>query len=207
MTLTSNHARFWRLCTAFAIGCLLLAGNAGSAWADISIRSATWSNSSQRLSVSGRGAQRNSSVSITYYSDSAPIGTTQANRRGRWSATFENLNPVPCRIRVSDSNSTGTRSVKNAPNNCSDDGGSSGQLPELSIADVSQDEGDSTNQMNFTVSLSSPAPAGGVTFNFATDNGSATAGSTGAADYVAASGSRTIAAGNTTATIPVTIRG
>ena len=184
-----------------------MAGNAGTAWADISIRSSSWSNSSQRLSINGRGAQRNSSVSITYDGDSAPIGTTQANRRGRWSATFENLNPVPCRIQVTDGNSTAARSVKNAPKNCSDDGGSSGQLPGLSIADVSQDEGDSTNQMNFTVSLSSPAPDGGVTFNFSSANGSATAGTTGAADYVAASGSRTITAGNTTATIPVTIRG
>jgi hypothetical protein len=81
-------------------------------------------------------------------------------------------------------------------------------LPTLSIANVSQGEGNSgTSTMTFTVTLSAAAPTGGVTFNFATANGTATAGTSGTADYVAASGSRTIAAGSTTATIPVTLRG
>lgn len=77
-------------------------------------------------------------------------------------------------------------------------------LPTLSIGNVSVNEGNAgTGTATFTVNLSAAAPAGGVTFNFATANGSATAGS----DYVAATGSRTIAAGATSATIPVTING
>jgi hypothetical protein len=76
--------------------------------------------------------------------------------------------------------------------------------PALSIGNVSVNEGNTgTATATFTVSLSAAAPAGGVSFNFATANGTATAGS----DYVATSGSRTIAAGATTATIAVTING
>jgi len=46
------------MCTAFVVGSLMAgnagnAGSAGSAWADISIRSSSWSNSSQLLSVRG----------------------------------------------------------------------------------------------------------------------------------------------------------
>ncbi len=56
--------------------------------------------------------------------------------------------------------------------------------PDLTVNNVSQSEGNSgTTTFNFTVSLSAPAGAGGVTFNIATSNGSATAG----VDYVAKS--------------------
>jgi len=75
----------------------------------------------------------------------------------------------------------------------------------LSINDVSQDEGNSgvTNFL-FTVSLSAPAPVGGVTFDIATADGTATAGS----DYVAKSLSgQTITAGNTSYTFDVTVNG
>ena len=73
--MSANHARFWRLCTAFAAGCLLMVGNAGSAWAAISISSASWNNSNQQLSVSGRDAQ--GTVTITYVGDNALIGTAE----------------------------------------------------------------------------------------------------------------------------------
>ena len=47
-------------------------------------------------------------------------------------------------------------------------------LPTLSINDVVQAEGNTgTVNVNFTVSLSSPAPAGGVSFNIATADGTA----------------------------------
>ncbi len=47
--------------------------------------------------------------------------------------------------------------------------------PVLSINDVSQAEGNAgTTAFNFTVSLSAPAPAGGVTFTYATSDGTAT---------------------------------
>ena len=78
-------------------------------------------------------------------------------------------------------------------------------LPTLSMASIAQNEGNSgTSTMTFTVSLSSPAPTGGVGFNVATANGSATAGT----DYVAINNSaRTIAAGASSTTVAVTING
>src|SRR4029077_11869556 len=57
----------------------------------------------------------------------------------------------------------------------------------------------------FTVSLSKPAPPGGVTFDIGTQNDTAT---TGDNDYVARSlVAQTIAAGNTSYTFDVTVNG
>ncbi|MCC7265239.1 MAG: hypothetical protein IT369_22255 [Candidatus Latescibacteria bacterium] len=79
-----------------------------------------------------------------------------------------------------------------------DDGGSS-----LTINDVAVSEGNSgTRSLSFTVSLS-PASAQAVTVVWATANGTATAGS----DYVAANGTLTFAAGQTSRTIAVTVNG
>jgi hypothetical protein len=76
--------------------------------------------------------------------------------------------------------------------------------PTLSIADASVSEGNSgTKTLTFTVSLS-PAAAATVSYNIATSNGTATAGS----DYVAASlVGQTIAAGGTSKTFAVTLNG
>lgn len=78
--------------------------------------------------------------------------------------------------------------------------------PSLSINDVTQAEGDSgTTTFSFTVSLSSPAGAGGVSFDIATADGTAT---TADADYVGKSlTSQTIASGNSTYTFDVTVNG
>ncbi|WP_205666092.1 Calx-beta domain-containing protein [Aquabacter cavernae] len=76
-------------------------------------------------------------------------------------------------------------------------------LPTLSVSDASVTEGDAgTKVMTFTVTLSSAA-TGPVSVAYATANGTATAGS----DYVAASGTLTFAAGETTKTIQVTVTG
>jgi large repetitive protein len=76
-------------------------------------------------------------------------------------------------------------------------------VPVLSVNDVSVTEGNSgTTPGTFTVTLSA-ASGKVVTFDWATAAGSATAGT----DYVAATGSRTIAAGVTTATIGITVNG
>jgi hypothetical protein len=75
--------------------------------------------------------------------------------------------------------------------------------PSLSIGDVSLAEGNTgTTTATFTVSLSA-ASGKTVTFDWATAAGTATAG----ADYVTASGSRTIAAGATSTTIAITVNG
>lgn len=76
--------------------------------------------------------------------------------------------------------------------------------PTLSINDVSFDEGNSgTVVFTFTATLSSPAPTGGVNFDIATGDGTATAASN---DYVARSlTAQAIAAGQLTYTFDVTV--
>jgi predicted extracellular nuclease len=76
---------------------------------------------------------------------------------------------------------------------------------DFSINDVTQNEGDSgTTIFSFVVSLSGPAPVGGVTFDIATANGTATAGS----DYVAQSLTGvTIPQGMTSYTFNVAVNG
>src|SRR5205085_2747007 len=78
--------------------------------------------------------------------------------------------------------------------------------PTLSINDVSQNEGDSgTTTFTFTVSLSTPAPAAGVTFDIATQDGTATTANN---DYVAKSlTAQTIPAGSQTYTFTVDVNG
>jgi hypothetical protein len=75
--------------------------------------------------------------------------------------------------------------------------------PTVSVSDASVTEGNSgTALLGFTVSLSSPQ-AGAVTVSYATANGTATAGS----DYLAASGTVTFNAGQTSQTVYVTVYG
>ena len=70
--------------------------------------------------------------------------------------------------------------------------------PELSIGDVTVDEGDGTAQFTVTLDLASGET---VTVDYATANGTALAGS----DYTAASGTLTFAAGATSKTIDVLV--
>lgn len=83
--------------------------------------------------------------------------------------------------------------------------------PTLNINDVTQAETNAgTTIFTFTVSLNSPAPAGGVTFDIATADGTAQDGVPGGedTDYVAKTElGRTITAGNTTAGFTVTVNG
>lgn len=91
------------------------------------------------------------------------------------------------------------RNTATAPNPCTGP-------PALSVDDVSVTEGDSgTVTASFTVSLSSPAPVGGVTFNIATADNSAT---TADGDYVAKSlAAQTIPPGSDEYTFDVTVNG
>ncbi|MBB5766024.1 outer membrane autotransporter protein [Xanthomonas arboricola] len=77
--------------------------------------------------------------------------------------------------------------------------------PALSINDVSVSEGNAgTTNATFTVSLSQPAGAGGVSFDISTADGTATAG----VDYVASSlAGQTIPAGSSSATFTVQVNG
>jgi chitinase len=76
-------------------------------------------------------------------------------------------------------------------------------LPTISVASVSVCEGTSKypTKMRFTVTLSAPAPAGGVTVSYTTADGTAAADS----DYTAASGTLTFAPGQRTKTVDVLI--
>jgi predicted extracellular nuclease len=81
--------------------------------------------------------------------------------------------------------------------------GAAGQVV-IGAAAVSQAEGDSgITAFTFTISLNAPAGDAGVSFDYATRDGSATAGS----DYIATSGSATIAPGQTSASITVQVNG
>jgi hypothetical protein len=76
-------------------------------------------------------------------------------------------------------------------------------VPVLSVDDVAVTEGNAgTTTATFTISLSAGSGQA-VTVDWATTAGTATAGT----DFVAASGSRTIAAGSTTATVGITVNG
>ena len=76
--------------------------------------------------------------------------------------------------------------------------------PSLTIADASAAEGNSgTSNMSFVVTLSKPSWGPGVTVNYATSNGTATAG----VDYVATSGTIKFKPWQTTATITVPLIG
>ena len=78
--------------------------------------------------------------------------------------------------------------------------------PSLSINDVTQNEGNSgSTNFNFTVSLSAPAPAGGIVFDIATANNTATNANS---DYTAKSlTSQTIPAGSSTYNFSVAVNG
>ncbi len=78
--------------------------------------------------------------------------------------------------------------------------------PLLSVSDVSASEGNSgTTTFTFSVSLNQPAPAGGVTFDIATADGTAT---TAGSDYVARSlTNQSISAGQTNYSFDVTVNG
>jgi len=84
-------------------------------------------------------------------------------------------------------------------------GGGGPVLPALTVADISADEGNSgTTVFTFTLSLSQPAGAGGVSWKASTLDGTATAGS----DYVAVSDlAGTIPAGQSSATVAVSVNG
>ena len=121
---------------------------------------------------------------------------------GQTSATFS----VPILADSTDENNeTATLTLSNATNSTfSDDTATltiadDDSAPTLSIADLTTSNETASNA-TFTVSLSQ-ASAKDISFNYATSNGTATAGS----DYTSTSGSLTISAGQTSATFSVPI--
>lgn len=99
-----------------------------------------------------------------------------------------------------DQNSADFALAPAAPRNSGDVWTPTDGTPVLMISDTSASEGDSgTTPYFFTISLTAPAGAAGVSVDYATADGSANAGS----DYVAKSGTATIAPGASSVTISV----
>ncbi len=85
-----------------------------------------------------------------------------------------------------------------------DDDAAGGSLPVASVGNAAYVERDSSyDYMQFGVTLSAPAPSGGVSIAYRTTDGSAIGGT----DYATASGTLRISAGQTTGTINVAIYG
>ncbi|HSD16208.1 MAG TPA: lamin tail domain-containing protein [Thermomonas sp.] len=137
-------------------------------------------------------------ITANYYEGSGPAAAPSNTN-----ATFRNNSGCA----DSDVNSADFTAAAAAPRNTATAAAacSGPSTPTLSIADVSQSEGNAgTSILTFTVSLGAPAPAGGVTFDIATADGTALAGS----DYVARSlTGQSIAAGGTSYSFAVTING
>ncbi|MGN6519541.1 MAG: ExeM/NucH family extracellular endonuclease [Dokdonella sp.] len=133
-------------------------------------------------------------------------GNAAANRLAL-SATISGLSVAPGEeilLRWKDANDSGNDHGLAVDNLSVTPHGAATQ-PALGINDVSVNEGDSgTTTATFTVTLSPPAGPGGVTFDIATADGTASAGS----DYVANSlTGQTIPAGSTSYTFNVTVNG
>lgn len=143
---------------------------------------------------------------ITTATAGALNGNLAANRSVR-TATISGLN-IPdgaeVMLRWADPNHTGNDHGLSIDDFSVTPHGDSAQ-PALSIDDVAQVEGNAgTSVFHFTVSLSEPAPAGGVSFDIAT----ADAGATAPSDYLARSlTAQTIPAGSSSYTFDVTVNG
>jgi len=141
-------------------------------------------------------------VLITFASDNAAVATIESTTpnplTGVFTASAGSHNPGTAHITASANDGTTTANSIEATLTVTG--------PALSINDLSLNEGDSgTTTFAFTVSLSQPAPAGGVRFDIATQDGTATTGSN---DYVARSlTNQSIPAGAQTYAFDVTVNG
>ncbi|MFT3897120.1 MAG: lamin tail domain-containing protein [Thermomonas sp.] len=151
------------------------------------------------------GAQLALIVDLVGYGTTANFyeGAGPAAAPGTTNATFRALNGC------TDSNDNGAdfAAAAAAPRNtasASTPCGGGGQ-PTLSIGSTSAAEGDSgTTPFFFTITSTQAAPAGGFSVDYATSDGLAT---TADNDYVAKSGTATIAEGETSVTIGVDVNG
>jgi uncharacterized repeat protein (TIGR01451 family) len=140
-------------------------------------------------------------ATITFASDNTPVATIDSvsmnSTNGVATATVSGHNPGVAHITATAND--GSTTINSSQSTLTVTG------PSLSINDVSLNEGNSgSTTFTFTVSLSQPAPTGGVKFDIATQDGSATAGN----DYVARSLlAQTIPAGQLTYTFDVAVNG
>ena len=141
-------------------------------------------------------------VTITFASDNTTVATVDSTSTnpvtGIATGTVGAHNPGTAHITATATDGTTTANSSQATLTVAG--------PSLTINDVSLNEGNSgPTTFNFTVSLDQPAAAGGVTFNIATQDGTATVADS---DYVARSlTAQTIPAGQQTYNFAVTVNG
>jgi uncharacterized protein (TIGR03437 family) len=141
-------------------------------------------------------------VTITFASDNTTVATVDSvstnSGTGIATATIGAHNPGTAHITATATNGTTTANSSQSTVIVSG--------PSLTINDVSLNEGNSgPTTFTFVVSLSQPAPTGGVTFNIATQDNTATVADD---DYVARSlTAQTIPAGQQTYNFAVTVNG
>ena len=131
---TDSHRHSLRLFVVIT----LLVGLAGMTTAlasdDIDIDRASWSSERNQLSVRGDNAPDNATVTILYPGNRVVLGTTQADSDGDWSFRLPGADPVPCRVRAEAGSSADERSVRRAPVDCSNDGGTPANQPPTANA-------------------------------------------------------------------------
>lgn len=141
-------------------------------------------------------------VTITFASDNTTVATVDSvstdSGTGIATATIGAHNPGTAHITATTTDGTTTANSSHATVTVSG--------PSLTINDVSLNEGNSgPTTFTFVVSLNQPAPAGGVTFNIATQDNTATVADN---DYVARIlTAQTIPAGQQTYNFAVTVNG
>ena len=119
----------------------------------------------------------------------ATINATTAALRANGGCTDSNNNGADF--------GTGAPNPRNSASTANVCGG--GGQPSLSATDLSQDE--ASGSFTFALALSQPAAAGGVSVDYATDDGTAQAGS----DYTSASGTATFAEGEQSVQVTITV--
>ncbi|HEX8294296.1 MAG TPA: Ig-like domain-containing protein [Pyrinomonadaceae bacterium] len=160
------------------------------------------------LSVNVGTLKGGDSVTITFQVtvETPYDGGLNVSNQGRVTGTnFTTVNGVPTSQDNTDDPNAGTNAPGEANPTLTPVNSTDIRVNDATAAEPSAD----TAQMLFTVTLTQPAPAGGLTVSYATADGTATGGAScdGTVDYVTptAGSTATVAAGSKTGVIPVTI--
>ena len=122
---------------------------------DIDIDRASWSSDRDRLTVRGEDARDNDTVTIRYgvkEDNGVVIGTTRADGDGDWEFRITGIDPVPCDVTAEDSRDDDDKEVRNAPRDCSNDGGNQ---PPANVPPTANANGPYTGTTGVAVSFSS----------------------------------------------------
>ena len=103
---------------SLALGVFLVSFAGAGVAADLAIGSVSWDSGRNRLSVRGSGQNGQSVTVVNAYDTNQVLGTTQV-RRSSWSISARRPNPVPCRVRATQTDGQSKDAdVSNAPGNC-----------------------------------------------------------------------------------------